>query len=78
MFLVSSKCFWHSEYPCMPVVYISDCKTSMDVYRNNENTEGALLVNFVRSRNRKIFQQLWHAEKLNFGNQLKFCPIIFQ
>ena len=63
----------------MPVTYISDRKTSMDVYRNNENTERALLVIFVRSRNRKIFQQSWHAEKLNFGNQLKLCPyIIFQ
>ena len=63
----------------MPVIYISDRKTSMDVYRNNENTECALLVTFVRSRNRNIFQQSWRAEKLNFGNQLKFCPsIIFQ
>ena len=63
----------------MPVTYISDRKTSMDVYRNNENTGHALLVTFVRSRNRKIFQQSWRAEKLNFGNQLKLCPyIIFQ
>ena len=67
----------------MPVTYISDRKTSMDVYnyRNNENTGHALLVTFVRSHNRKIFQQsyAWRAEKLNFGNRLKLCPyIIFQ
>ena len=63
----------------MPVIYISDSKTSMDVYRNNENTKRTLLVTFVRSHNRKIFQQSWCAEKLNFGNELKLCPsIIFQ
>ena len=60
----------------MPVIYISYRKTSMDVYRNNENTELALLVTFIRSRNRKIFQQSWHAEKLNFGNKLKLVPSI--
>ena len=58
----------------MPVIYISDRKTSMDVYKNNENTERALLVTFVRSRNSKIFQQSWRAEKLNFGNQLNQFP----
>ena len=63
----------------MPVIYISDRKTSMDVYRNNENVERALLVTFVRSRNWNIFQQSLRAEKLNFGNELKLCPsIIFQ
>ena len=60
----------------MPVIYISD---RMDVYRSNENTERALLVTFVQSRNWKTFQQSRRAEKLNFGNQLNFCPaIIFQ